>query len=125
MPMLLEKLFDETKPNAVSENGLQYTQSLQSNLTAILDSLLIGSVYGWEVQANYAGADLNYLTYEKGNRKVRVYFYYYQSPAALNGLLQRVRILTHDGAKWLFYAHALYEYTPAGYFLKKTWNRVE
>jgi hypothetical protein len=48
--------FDETKPDAATQNGAQVCLSTQQNLTALRDMVLFGAPEGWNMSVDPADA---------------------------------------------------------------------
>lgn len=48
--------FDETTPDASTQNGAQVCQSIQQNLTALRDMVLFGAPEGWNMSVSPADA---------------------------------------------------------------------
>lgn len=65
--------FDATKPDATTQSGAEFGQSVLDNQRAHLDMLLMGVVPGWS--STYTGADMSkptVFTYANGAQRRRI-----------------------------------------------------
>lgn len=66
-------VFDPAKPDAATQNGTQFAQSIRDNLSAIRDAIVMGSVAGWNFSKSGGTAEMpGIILYSKGTGRIRI-----------------------------------------------------
>lgn len=66
-------VFDPAKPDATTQNGTQFAQSIRDNLSAIRDGVVVGAIAGWNFSKSGGSAEMPAIVlYTKGTGRLRI-----------------------------------------------------
>lgn len=116
--------FDQTKPDAATQNGTAFAQSARANFAALRDMLVAGAPFGWNYSWSGGTADKPSTTwYAKGTERIRGQTTYGTSGGAQDNPTQIVYAYSPDGGTTYYTIGTMaVTYTTGGDVNAVTWS---
>lgn len=116
--------FDQTRPDAATQNGTAFATSTRANLAALRDMLVGGSPFGWNYSWSGGTADRpTTVLYTCGTERIRGQITYGTSGGALDNPTQVVYAYSPDsGTTYHTIGTMTVTYTTGGDVNAVTWS---